>query len=301
MTDQPALSGDASQKRQDPPNPTPPKSPENSPTERLESASEQSVSPDSAARAIQSAGRRELLLAVGLGIVAGLASGWLIETYRETYQPDVSFPDIAPEALSQEQMQQLVDADRRATSRNVALCGLLFGTAAGGIVMLLPGFVARHAARIVAGLLGGAVLGGAFGYSAGLGSVAFHEWFFERFIAAISNFEQREMFQLYRTILTHGLFFLLLGTGVGLGFAVAGSRRGTPRVLLSVGIIALIWGALFPFLASLVAPDQDTNTVLPNGSLSVFLWTSVFSVCVAVSVTMAAATAPPSSEIAPEL
>lgn len=237
------------------------------------------------------------------GVIGGLLGGIVSHNYYGVFpRPEMSAKyykeseerwaslDFSPDVVAEIKEKGTIRLER-----NSALALAIIGGILGGLLCLMTGIVRRKWTVILAGPIGGALIGGVSGTAAGFAGV----WlsvFLERFQLTANtpaDLAGRWLRQMYLSVAVHAAEWSLVGVGVGLAVALASGRAKvmgrTIGYAITAGLLAAI--AYTPLAAlPMLFPGEASGTPFPEGSLgNVILFAMLPCVAMALLLALSAA------------
>lgn len=223
-------------------------------------------------------------------VVGGIVAGVLVDQFYGTFTlPDELLNAPGP-PYSAEVEQGIAEQTPRMNAKNAAISvgiasGLLVGFLAFGV-----GLARGTIGAAIVGLAVGLVLGGGAGVGGGFANAWVEEWCvqsagFESVTQTIGEAvgDVRGFRKYAQTVLSHLAGWLPLV--VILGVVVAGRDASRMFAYGGSGLGAMfVATALFPFLAAILFPTAKPEWHVPRGTSCRIFWTTLLSVCLAVSV-----------------
>lgn len=164
-------------------------------------------------------------------------------------------------------------------SRNVGYVVMLFGGAVGAATMLISGIAAGSFKRALLGLIGGAALGGGFGFAGGI----LGEYVFEQLHQVGSKPSA------FKTATFHAAGFGLTAVGIGLAsFFLGESFSQVVRRCAGAIVGAALASALFVPVCGIAFPLAKTTYFVPEEAGGRLLWFLLNALCIAVGLSVGA-------------
>ena len=158
-------------------------------------------------------------------------------------------------------------------------CALWIGTA-GTIVAVMYGLtlgiMRQSRASILAGTMGGLVVGGLFSACGGIAA----NYLTENFVSPV-RLETTEVPLPYVMVL-HGVTWLIVGWGVGLATGLGATKNRAVFAIGSMlmgGIAGAAAGAFYPFFVSAAMPLVNPSLTVPEETLNRLVWIGLPVVC----------------------
>ncbi len=229
------------------------------------------------------------IVILALGIVAGIASGVLIDQFYGTFTVPEELLNAPGPPYSAEVEKGLAEETPLVHSRNTALCVGIAGGMIVGLLGLGIGIARRKPLASIVGLVAGFLLGS----GAGVGGGFANAW-------VEQNAPGIELFQMatesvgeavgdvagFRRYATALLSHLAGWIPVVLSLGVIAGGKSVSQVVRHCGSgigIAILASALYPFLTAIVFPTAKPEFHVPHGTEARILWTTLLAVCLAVS------------------
>lgn len=227
--------------------------------------------------------RTSLRNAVVLGIVGVIASlvasAAIQQTGRVFELPD----DLLLEKLrlgrnqSPEILKRFYEGRLLLDYQHAALWIGTAGTIVAVMYGLTLGIIRRSRASILAGTAGGLLVGGMFSVVGGIAA----NYLSENFLSPVRL--ERTDVPLPYVMLLHGVTWLILGWGIGLGTGLGATKN---RVVFAIGsmliggIAGAAAGAFYPFFASAAMPLVNPSLTVPEETLNRLVWLGLPVVCI---------------------
>lgn len=203
-----------------------------------------------------------VVLYVAASLIGGLAAFAGIERFGRSLEPkraaEIGIAAGVGAGMTPEQAAAEEAYLRKRDYTNTTLSLALFGLAAGAFLGIAAGMT-REAAGAVIGLFCGASAGAAFG---ALGGAA------EVYVYRLWGYRTDPLF---RAMAGQAIAFFLAGSGIGLGAGLP--VRRALRIAAAAAAAGLLAGVIYPGLAAALFPISDTNSLVPEGTGPLLLWT----------------------------
>lgn len=198
-----------------------------------------------------------------IGLLAGLASVFVID------RVPMQFHESGPSSPFNIPTPAEVAASRQSLQIRTGLLGLSHGAILGGVLGLVLGLSCLGGRAAALGLVAGVLLGAVFGAGGHLAALHVGERFFH----------DKHPF---RGIVPHAVALCLVGLGVGLSAPLAERTRHSLGTSAVAGLLGGLVGALlFQPLASFLAPMNNSDILVPEGSGIGFLYFGLSGLCIA--------------------
>lgn len=213
--------------------------------------------------------RNALCLGI-VGAVAAVIASVAIQQTGEVFQlPDHLLELTVGRIPGPEDQQRIGVGIAELNSKHAALWMAIAGSIVGLLFGLTLGVIRGSRNSLIAGALGGLLIGGMLSTCGGLAGNYLGQTVVSNVrVAKLHVPEQYSM-------LLHGMTWLVAGLGIGLGTGMGAmkNRIGCAiRSMLMGGIGGAAGGALYPFVASVAMPFVDPSMTIPKGDLNRILW-----------------------------
>lgn len=175
---------------------------------------------------------------------------------------------------SDEAAARIDEEERSVGYLNAMLTFGLFGLATAGTFGLTEGLMRRSAKITVVGILGGGIVGALAGVAAGVAAQ------FVRLQLAMRPLDDG-----YKALAIHAIAWIVVGAGLGIAVGMLAGRRAVLFRTGAAGAVAgLVAAVLYSPLAAVLFPLQNSELLLPAGSLNRLLWVSLAGALIGLAV-----------------
>jgi hypothetical protein len=213
--------------------------------------------------------RRQIwMIALSVGVVAGLLAGLVVELTHGYFRPRL----YQVSAMGQTSFQPSRESQRAADTKNATLAFAILGGITGLFMGLAGGLSGRSPARGVMAGLGGTVVGSAVAVPA---SIAFLPFFYQRLVPDTND--------LLTPILIHGGIWMAIGAIGGMAFSVGMS--GGRHLLSAVAAAcagAFVASVLYHLLGGFLVLNSSAAEPLASSAVLRLLAMLLVAVLVAV-------------------